>query len=79
MLHVPFDIMNPDDNLSSLTSKEICKMKKLMTLMLGMTFVFATVAPSFAQDTKKEETTKEKKAPKKSKKKADTTKKEGGR
>ena len=47
-------------------------MKKLMTLMLGMAFVFTTVAVTFAQGdtTKKEE---KKKAPKK--KKGDTTKK----
>jgi hypothetical protein len=49
-------------------------MKKLMTLMLGMAFVFTTVAVTFAQDTTKKEDTK-KKSPKK--KKADTTKKEG--
>jgi hypothetical protein len=51
-------------------------MKKLMALMLGMAFMFTTVAVTFAQDTttKKEETAK-KKAPKK--KKAETTKKEG--
>jgi hypothetical protein len=48
-------------------------MKKLMTLMLGMAFVFTTVAVSFAQDTKKEESTKKKK----SKKKSEPTKKEG--
>jgi preprotein translocase subunit SecG len=47
-------------------------MKKLMTLMLGMAFVFTTVAVTFAQDTTKKE---EKK--KKSKKKTDTTKKDG--
>jgi len=49
-------------------------MKKLMTLMLGMAFVFVTVAPTFAQETKKEDTAK-KKSPKK--KKSDTTKKDG--
>ena len=46
-------------------------MKKLMTLILGMAFVFTVVAPSFAQDPPK----KTKKAPKK--KKGDTTKKDG--
>ena len=50
-------------------------MKKLMTLMLGMAFAFAVVAPSFAQDTPKKEDTAKKKAPKK--KKGDTTKKDG--
>ena len=50
-------------------------MKKLMTLMLGMAFVFTTVAMTFAQDTPKKEDTAKKKAPKK--KKGDTTKKDG--
>jgi hypothetical protein len=47
-------------------------MKKLMTLMLGMAFVFTTVAVTFAQGdtTKKEDTTKKKSK----KKKSDTTK-----
>ena len=50
-------------------------MKKLMTLMLGLAFVFTTVAPTFAQE-KKEET---KKAGKKKggKKKEEAPKKEG--
>ncbi|MCX6630005.1 MAG: hypothetical protein NTW28_20505 [Candidatus Solibacter sp.] len=39
-------------------------MKKLMTLMLGMAFVFTTVAPTFAQG-KEDTAKKEKKAPKK--------------
>jgi hypothetical protein len=50
-------------------------MKKLMTLMLGMAFVFTTVAVTFAQDAPKKEDTAKKKAPKK--KKGDTTKKDG--
>ena len=49
-------------------------MKKLMILMVGMTFVFATIAPAFAQDTTKKEETTKKKSPKK--KKGDTTKKD---
>ena len=49
-------------------------MKKLMTLMLGMAFVFTVVAPAFAQDTTKKEDTSKKKS---KKKKTDTTKKEG--
>ena len=41
-------------------------MKKLMTLMLGLAFVFTTVAPTFAQgDAPKKE--KKKKSPKKKK------------
>ena len=46
-------------------------MKKLMTLMLGLTLAFGTVAASFGQDQPKKE---EKK--KKGKKKKDETKKE---
>ena len=51
-------------------------MKRLMTLMLGMAFVFTVVAPTFAQETTKKE---EKKSTKKksTKKKEETTKKEG--
>jgi len=52
-------------------------MKKLMTLMLALTFALGTVAVTFAQDTPKKEDTK--KSKKKSKKKDDTMpKKEGG-
>ena len=54
-------------------------MKKLMSLMLGMTLVLGTVAVTFAQeDTKKEDTKKEGKK-KGGKKKAEETKKEGTR
>ena len=52
-------------------------MKKLMTLMLALSFMTATVAVSFAQDTaKKDDTMKKKKGSKK--KKDDTTEKKGG-
>lgn len=51
-------------------------MKKLMTLMLALSFMTATVAVSFAQDTKKDDTAKKKKSSKK--KKDDTTEKKGG-
>jgi hypothetical protein len=52
-------------------------MKKLMTLMLGLSLAFTTVAVTFAQDAPKKE---EKKASKKKgKKKEETPKKEGGR
>ena len=53
-------------------------MKKLMTLMLGLSLAFTTVAVTFAQDTPKKE---EKKSSKKKggKKKEETPKKEGGR
>jgi hypothetical protein len=50
-------------------------MKKLMTLMLALTFAFGTVAVTFAQDAPKKEDTKKKK---KSKKKEDAPKKDGG-
>ena len=51
-------------------------MKKLMTIMLGLSFLVATVGVSFAQETKKEESTMKKKK-KGSKKKEETTEKKG--
>jgi hypothetical protein len=55
-------------------------MKKLMTLMLGLSLAFGTVAVVFAQDTPKKEDSKDKKGKKKSgKKKEDTPKKDGGK
>ena len=53
-------------------------MKKIMSLMIGLSLIMGAVTFASAQD-KKEETKKEKKAPKKSKKKTEETKKEGGR
>lgn len=54
-------------------------MKKLMTLMLGMSLMFGAVATVFGQEApKKEDTTKGKKKGGK-KKKEETPKKEGGR
>jgi len=47
-------------------------MKKLMTLMLGLSLALGSVAVTFAQDTTKAPKSKK---TKKSKKKADTTKK----
>ena len=49
-------------------------MKKLMTIMLGLSFLVATVGVSFAQETKKEESTMKKKG---KKKKTEDTKKGG--
>jgi hypothetical protein len=49
-------------------------MKKLMTLALGLAFLTATVAVSFAQDTKSDSTMK-KKGGKKGQKKGDDTSK----
>ena len=55
-------------------------MKKLMTLMLGLSLAFTTVAVTFAQDTpKKEETTKKTSKKGGKKKKEETPKKEGSR
>jgi hypothetical protein len=54
-------------------------MKKLMTLMLALSFMTATVAVSFAQDTAKKDDTTTKKGKKKGgKKKDDTMEKKGG-
>ncbi len=50
-------------------------MKKLMTLMLALSFLTATVAVSFAQDTTKSDTSKKKSKKKKS---DTTTEKKGG-
>ena len=52
-------------------------MKKLMTAMLALAFLTATVGVSFGQDTKKEESTMKKKGKKGGKKKEDTEKKGG--
>ena len=51
-------------------------MKKLMTLMLGLSLAFGTVAVCFADDTPKKEDTKKGKK-KGGKKKEETPKKEG--
>jgi hypothetical protein len=53
-------------------------MKKLMTLMLGLSLAFGTVAVVMAQDTPKKEDTKKSKK-KTGKKKEETPKKEGSR
>jgi hypothetical protein len=49
-------------------------MKKLMTLALGLAFLTATVAVTFAQDTKSDSTMKKKNKKKGSTTKSDTTK-----
>lgn len=49
-------------------------MKKLMTLMLGLSLALGSVAVGFGQDTT---TTKKEKKAKKTKKKKDTTEKKG--
>jgi hypothetical protein len=53
-------------------------MKKLMSLMLGLSLAFTTVAVTFAQDTPKKEDGK-KKNNKKKKKKGEAPKKDGGK
>jgi hypothetical protein len=53
-------------------------MKKLMTIMLGLTFAFTTVAPVFAQDAPKKEEKKDTKK-KGGKKKEGEGEKKGGR
>ena len=52
-------------------------MKRLMTLMLALTFMANVVAVSFAQDTKKEESTGKKKSKTKGKKKKEGETKKG--
>ncbi|HEY2015692.1 MAG TPA: hypothetical protein VGH38_19445 [Bryobacteraceae bacterium] len=54
-------------------------MKRLMTLMLGMSLAFGTVAAVFAQDPPKKEDTKKGSKKKGGKKKEETPKKEGSR
>jgi len=54
-------------------------MKRLMTLMLGLTFVLSTVAVTFAQDAPKKETTKKSKKKGSKKKEGETPKKDGGK
>jgi hypothetical protein len=53
-------------------------MKKLMTAMLALAFLTATVGVSFAQETKKEDSTMKKKGGKKGGKKKEDTEKKGG-
>ena len=52
-------------------------MKRLMTLMLALTFAFGTVAVTFAQDAPKKEEPAPKKKKKGGKKKEEPPKKEG--
>ena len=54
-------------------------MKKLMTLMLGMSLMFGTAAVVFGQETPKKEDTKKASKKKSSKKKEETPKKDGGK
>ena len=54
-------------------------MKKLISLMLGMTLVLGTVAVTFAQEGEKKEDTKKEGKKKGGKKKSEETKKEGTR
>ena len=80
MLHVQLDIIGPDEKQSSQPKEKETHMKKLMTLMLGLSLVFGTVAVVFAQETTKTaEKTMKKKGKKKTTTKEETTKKEGTR
>jgi hypothetical protein len=54
-------------------------MKKLMTLMLGLSLALGSVAVTFAQDTPKKEDTKKEGKKKGSKKKEGEGEKKGGR
>ena len=54
-------------------------MKKLMTLMLGLTLAFGSVVVAFGQDTSKDTTKTEKKKKKGKKKKEETPKKTDSR
>jgi hypothetical protein len=65
------------DSRNVVSKGDLNRMKKLMTLMLGLTFAFTTVAVTFAQDTPKKEDTK--KSKKKGKKKEEAPKKDGSR
>jgi hypothetical protein len=65
----------PDDN-KIVKSKGEPQMKKLMTAMLALSFLVATVGVSFAQETKKEDSTMKKKG--KKSKKTESTEKKGG-
>jgi preprotein translocase subunit SecG len=67
----------PDDN-KIVKSKGEPQMKKLMTAMLALSFLVATVGVSFAQETKKEDSTMKKKGGKKGSKKKEDTEKKGG-
>jgi preprotein translocase subunit SecG len=54
-------------------------MKKLMTAMLALSFLVATVGVSFAQETKKEDSTMKKKGKKGKKKESTEDTKKGGK
>jgi len=54
-------------------------MKKLMTLMLGLSLAFGTVSVVFGQDAPKKEDTKKSSKKKGGKKKEEMPKKEGGK
>jgi hypothetical protein len=76
---VQLDTIAPDERIKLVTTqKEKTPMKKLMTLMVGSSLLFGTMAVVFGQDTpKKDDTTKTSSKKKTSKKKAETPKKDG--
>jgi hypothetical protein len=74
------DIIAPDERKKLVApTKEKPPMKKLMTLMLGMSLLFGTVSVVFGQDPPKKEDTKKASKKKSSKKKEETPKKDGGK
>jgi hypothetical protein len=77
---VQLDIIAPDEiKRTRHRLKENTPMKKLMTLMLGMSLLFGTVSVVFGQDPPKKEDTTKKTKKKTSKKKEETPKKDGGK
>jgi hypothetical protein len=72
-------MITQDEFRSSHPKGEAHKMKKLMTLMLGMTLMFGTVAVVFGQDAPKKEDTKKSGKKKGGKKKDGEPKKDAGK
>jgi hypothetical protein len=73
-------MMSQDETRSSHLKGEAHTMKKLMTLMIGMSLMFGTVAVVFGQDAPKKEDTKKSGKKKGGKKKSgDDTKKDAGK
>jgi hypothetical protein len=68
-------ILRSDQQLVAYTEGEL-QMKKLMTIMLGLSFLVATVSVGYTQD--KKDSTKKQNKKKGGKKKTETPKKDGG-
>jgi len=78
MLHVRLDIIGPDEREYLDQRRGETHMKKLMTLLLGLSLAFGAVATVFAQDTPPKKSKKVNKT-KGGRKKAETPKKDGGK